>query len=113
MYVKKIYSLIEQSFIFIFIFFVFVVVVVVYILKKKKKKINSTSCWCLVSEMGLLGDSQEGGKGKGSSWGGGGVISSLIRRKQVDSVHAKSSGHQLAKALSVPHLIAIGTSFSF
>ncbi|XP_030925770.1 cationic amino acid transporter 2, vacuolar-like isoform X2 [Quercus lobata] len=49
------------------------------------------------------------GKGKGSSWGGGGVISSLIRRKQVDSVHAKSSaGHQLAKALSVPHLIAIG-----
>ncbi|KAK4581410.1 hypothetical protein RGQ29_024885 [Quercus rubra] len=58
--------------------------------------------------MGLLGDSQEGGKGKGSSWGGGGVISSLIRRKQVDSVHAKSSGHQLAKALSVPHLIAIG-----
>nr|XP_023929161.1 cationic amino acid transporter 2, vacuolar-like [Quercus suber]POF24236.1 cationic amino acid transporter 2, vacuolar [Quercus suber] len=67
-----------------------------------------------VSEMGLLGDSQEGGKGKGSSWGGagggagGGVISSLIRRKQVDSVHARSSGHQLAKALSVPHLIAIG-----
>ncbi|XP_065627985.1 cationic amino acid transporter 2, vacuolar isoform X1 [Quercus suber] len=64
--------------------------------------------------MGLLGDSQEGGKGKGSSWGGagggagGGVISSLIRRKQVDSVHARSSGHQLAKALSVPHLIAIG-----
>ncbi|KAK9986846.1 hypothetical protein SO802_031797 [Lithocarpus litseifolius] len=56
--------------------------------------------------MGLLADSQEGGKG--SSWGGGGVISSLIRRKQVDSVHAKSSGHQLAKALSVPHLIAIG-----
>lgn len=111
MYVKKIYSLIEQSFIFIFIFFVVVVVVVVYILKKKK--INSTSCWCLVSEMGLLGDSQEGGKGKGSSWGGGGVISSLIRRKQVDSVHAKSSGHQLAKALSVPHLIAIGNSFSF
>ena len=69
---------------------------------------------CLVSEMGLLGDSEEGGKGKGSSWGGGGVISSLIRRKQVDSVHAKSSaGHQLAKALSVPHLIAIGNSFSF
>ena len=63
--------------------------------------------------MGLLGDSEEGGKGKGSSWVGGGVISSLIRRKQVDSVHAKSSGHQLAKALSVPHLIAIGNSFSF
>ncbi|KAF3944898.1 hypothetical protein CMV_028679 [Castanea mollissima] len=57
--------------------------------------------------MGLLGDSQEGG-GKGSSWVGGGVINSLIRRKQVDSVHASSSGHQLAKALSVPHLIAIG-----
>ncbi|KAF3946049.1 hypothetical protein CMV_027642 [Castanea mollissima] len=64
-----------------------------------------------VSEMGLLADSQEGG-GKGSSWVGGGVINSLIRRKQVDSVHASSSGHQLAKALSVPHLIAIGNSLS-
>ncbi|GAB4834080.1 Carnitine O-acetyltransferase mitochondrial [Ancistrocladus abbreviatus] len=44
---------------------------------------------------------------------GGGVfgkcLKSLVRRKQVDSEHAKSSsGHQLAKALSVPHLIAIG-----
>lgn len=61
--------------------------------------------------MGLLADSQEGGKG--SSWVGGGVISSLIRRKQVDSVHASSSGHQLAKALSVPHLIAIGKFLFF
>ncbi|GMY20155.1 cationic amino acid transporter 2, vacuolar-like [Fagus crenata] len=55
--------------------------------------------------MGVLVDSQEGGGGNGSSWG---CVRSLIRRKQVDSVHAKSSGQQLAKALSVPHLIAIG-----
>ncbi|GMH30004.1 hypothetical protein Nepgr_031847 [Nepenthes gracilis] len=47
--------------------------------------------------------------------GGGDVfgkcLRSLVRRKQVDSEHTKSSassGHQLAKALSVPHLIAIG-----
>ena len=58
--------------------------------------------------MGVLVDSQEGGGGNGSSWG---CVRSLIRRKQVDSVHAKSSGHQLAKALSVPHLIAIGNFF--
>ncbi|GAB4859777.1 hypothetical protein Ancab_011257 [Ancistrocladus abbreviatus] len=37
-------------------------------------------------------------------------LKSLVRRKQVDSEHTKSSsGHQLAKALSVPHLIAIGS----
>lgn len=37
-------------------------------------------------------------------------IRSLVRRKQVDSIHSKASpgGHQLAKELSVPHLIAIG-----
>lgn len=36
---------------------------------------------------------------------------SLIRRKQVDSIHSKSSSngdHQLAKELSIAHLIAIG-----
>ncbi|XP_068340188.1 cationic amino acid transporter 2, vacuolar-like [Pyrus communis] len=60
--------------------------------------------------MGLLIDSKgEGGGGgsgrNGGSWGG---RHSLIRRKQVDSVHVKSGGHQLAKELTVPHLVAIG-----
>ncbi|KAB2631675.1 cationic amino acid transporter 2 [Pyrus ussuriensis x Pyrus communis] len=60
--------------------------------------------------MGLLVDSKgEGGGGgsgrNGGSWGG---RHSLIRRKQVDSVHVKSGGHQLAKELTVPHLVAIG-----
>ncbi|CAN6577563.1 unnamed protein product [Malus baccata var. baccata] len=60
--------------------------------------------------MGLLGDSKggggDGGSGRnGGSWGG---RHSLIRRKQVDSVHVKSRGHQLAKELTVPHLVAIG-----
>lgn len=41
-------------------------------------------------------------------WGGR-ALNSLIRRKQVDSVHRrKSSHHQLAKELTVPHLVAIG-----
>ncbi|KAL6525528.1 Carnitine O-acetyltransferase mitochondrial [Orobanche hederae] len=48
--------------------------------------------------------------------GGGGVgaLRSLVRRKQVDSAHTESSSssrsghHHLAKALTVPHLIAIG-----
>lgn len=71
--------------------------------------------------MGFLSDSQ---KGAGDGGGGGKQCSlacgfkGLIRRKQVDSIHSKSSGtghHQLAKELSVPHLIAIGkfTIFSF
>lgn len=62
--------------------------------------------------MGFLADSQNGG-------GGGQYLSGfkgLIRRKQVDSVHSNSSssssgGHgqpQLAKELSISHLIAIG-----
>lgn len=55
--------------------------------------------------MGLLGDSQTNGGGNGP-WSG---LRSLVRRKQVDSIHARSrSGHQLAKELSVLHLIAIG-----
>ncbi|PPD90826.1 hypothetical protein GOBAR_DD12247 [Gossypium barbadense] len=54
--------------------------------------------------MGVLVDSQK--EGFGSSWGG---LKSLVRRKQVDSAHSKRSGHhQLAKELTVPHLIAIG-----
>lgn len=44
-----------------------------------------------------------------SKFGGG--FNSLVRRKRVDSIHSKSSDsghHQLAKELSVLHLIAIG-----
>ena len=56
--------------------------------------------------MGFLVDSQNDG-GFGVI---GGCVRSLVRRKQVDSVHAQAnSRHQLAKELSVPHLIAIGT----
>ncbi|XP_004288380.1 PREDICTED: cationic amino acid transporter 2, vacuolar-like [Fragaria vesca subsp. vesca] len=41
-------------------------------------------------------------------WGGR-ALNSLIRRKQVDSVHRRKSSHnQLAKELTVPHLVAIG-----
>ncbi|EEF36673.1 cationic amino acid transporter 2, vacuolar [Ricinus communis] len=56
--------------------------------------------------MGFLVDSQK--EGKLGVFGG--CIRSLVRRKQVDSIHAKAhnSHHQLAKELSVPHLIAIG-----
>ncbi|CAA2955970.1 cationic amino acid transporter 2, vacuolar-like [Olea europaea subsp. europaea] len=57
--------------------------------------------------MGFLCDTQKND-------GGVGGLRSLVRRKQVDSAHSKSSSasgsghHQLAKALTVPHLIAIG-----
>ncbi|KAL3630577.1 hypothetical protein CASFOL_023561 [Castilleja foliolosa] len=53
--------------------------------------------------------------GDGKNNGGGGALRSLVRRKQVDSAnkesYSSSSGsghHKLAKALTVPHLIAIG-----
>lgn len=63
----------------------------------------------MISEMGFLVDSQEG-CGNGGSWGG---VRSLIRRKQVDSVRVKKSrDQQLAKELSVLHLIAIGNFVS-
>ncbi|CAN1132393.1 Cationic amino acid transporter 2, vacuolar [Linum perenne] len=55
--------------------------------------------------MGFLVDSQTGG----GFWGG--CVRTLIRRKQVDSVdgNVHGGGHQqLAKELSVLHLIAIG-----
>lgn len=56
--------------------------------------------------MGVLADSQK--EGFGSPWGG---LKSLVRRKQVDSAHSKRLGHhQLAKELTVPHLIAIGNN---
>ncbi|XP_042512292.1 cationic amino acid transporter 2, vacuolar [Macadamia integrifolia] len=57
--------------------------------------------------MGFVVDSQKEGRGTsggGFLWG----FRSLMRRKQVDSAHAKSKGHQLAKELSVIQLIAIG-----
>ncbi|CAN7026457.1 unnamed protein product [Brassica oleracea var. botrytis] len=55
--------------------------------------------------MGFLVDTQK--EGGGHSWG---YLRSLVRRKQVDSADEPHSHHhhQLAKALTVPHLIAIG-----
>lgn len=58
--------------------------------------------------MGILGGSQKmGGCGSPS----GGWVKGLVRRKQVDSARSGSGGgghHQLAKELSILHLIAIG-----
>lgn len=61
----------------------------------------------MFSQMGFVADSQ-----KADGWSSG-VFRSLIRRKQVDSAAHVNSGshhqhHQLAKDLSVLHLIAIG-----
>lgn len=58
--------------------------------------------------MGFLVDTQK--EGGGHSWG---YLRSLVRRKQVDSADEPHSHHhhQLAKALTVPHLIAIGYFF--
>ncbi|XP_010511379.1 PREDICTED: cationic amino acid transporter 2, vacuolar [Camelina sativa] len=55
--------------------------------------------------MGFLVDTQK--EGGGHSWG---YVRSLVRRKQVDSANGQQSQgpHQLAKALTVPHLVAIG-----
>ncbi|XP_042054751.1 cationic amino acid transporter 2, vacuolar-like isoform X2 [Salvia splendens] len=54
--------------------------------------------------MGFLSDAQN------DSGNGNYGFMSLVRRKQVDSDRAKtsSSHHHLAKALTIPHLIAIG-----
>ncbi|XP_028774375.1 cationic amino acid transporter 2, vacuolar [Neltuma alba] len=55
--------------------------------------------------MGVSTDSSEGGSHGGEgSWSS---LSFLTRRKLVDSAHKKTEG-QLAKELSVPHLIGIG-----
>ena len=57
--------------------------------------------------MGFLVDTQE--EGGGHSWG---CVRSLVRRKQVDSAANGHSHHQqLAKALTVSHLVAIGNFF--
>lgn len=57
--------------------------------------------------MGISNDPQESGKNGGQgSWSS---LNFLTRRKRVDSADKKSDG-QLAKELSVPHLIAIGNS---
>lgn len=66
--------------------------------------------------MGFVGDgscSSSGGD-KGGCFIGG--MKSLVRRKQVDSANSKSSStsgssHQLAKALTIPHLITIGKDY--
>lgn len=57
--------------------------------------------------MGFLVDTQK--EGGGHSWG---YVRSLVRRKQVDSANGQAQGHQLAKALTVPHLVAIGNLIS-
>ncbi|KAG7548210.1 Cationic amino acid transporter C-terminal [Arabidopsis suecica] len=58
--------------------------------------------------MGFMVNTQnEGGSGN-HSWG---CLRNLVRRKQVDSSNGKTETHhhqQLAKALTFPHLIAIG-----
>ncbi|XP_010435518.1 PREDICTED: cationic amino acid transporter 3, mitochondrial isoform X2 [Camelina sativa] len=58
--------------------------------------------------MGFMVDTQNQGGGE-HSWG---FLRNLVRRKQVDSSNGTSSKthhhHQLAKALTFPHLIAIG-----
>ncbi|PIN08082.1 Amino acid transporter [Handroanthus impetiginosus] len=64
--------------------------------------------------MGFLFDTQNNGGGGVGGNCAVGALRTLARRKQVDSAHTKSSSssgsghHQLAKALTVPHLIAIG-----
>lgn len=66
--------------------------------------------------MGFLSDIQKNGGGAGGKYAVGG-LNTLVRRKQVDSQHTKSSSssgsrqYQLARALTAPHLIAIGTPF--
>lgn len=70
--------------------------------------------------MGVVGDTQKVDVGGSCSSGdkGGcfiGGMKSLVRRKQVDSANSRSSSasgsaHQLAKALTIPHLISIGKS---
>ncbi|KAJ9540469.1 hypothetical protein OSB04_026975 [Centaurea solstitialis] len=55
----------------------------------------------------MLAESNQGGGGGGGKLG----LRSLVRRKRVDSIHSKSSDaghHQLAKELSIAHLIGIG-----
>nr|DAD29136.1 TPA_asm: hypothetical protein HUJ06_030604 [Nelumbo nucifera] len=57
--------------------------------------------------MGRVVDSEMGcrsGDGGGSSWG----IRCVLRRKQVDSVHVRTEGQQLAKELTILQLIVIG-----
>lgn len=70
--------------------------------------------------MGFISNFQNKGCVDG---GGGGFVKGLIRRKQVDAARSRSSSSsssdcdsanqkhhpELAKALTVPHLIAIGT----
>ncbi|XP_024969714.1 cationic amino acid transporter 2, vacuolar-like [Cynara cardunculus var. scolymus] len=57
--------------------------------------------------MGYMVESDQGAAGGGGKSG----FRSLVRRKRVDSVHSKTSDtghHQLAKELSIAHLISIG-----
>lgn len=72
--------------------------------KKRKKKKRKQGIFL----MGFLVFSGEE-SGQSSRVG----FKALIRRKQVDSAHSSSSSsssghHQLARELSIPHLISIG-----
>ena len=61
--------------------------------------------------MGYIVESNQGAAGGGGGGGGKSGFRSLVRRKRVDSIHSKSSDtghHQLAKELSIAHLIGIG-----
>ncbi|KAH9728621.1 Cationic amino acid transporter 2 vacuolar [Citrus sinensis] len=60
--------------------------------------------------MGFLVDSQRDGGGDGGYGMFGCCVRTLVRRKQVDSVHTKPerSHQKLAKNLTIPHLVAIG-----
>ncbi|KAH6794484.1 cationic amino acid transporter 2 [Perilla frutescens var. hirtella] len=68
---------------------------------------------CQESSFLSLPDLQEARRGE-KNGGGGGSLNTLVRRKQVDSKHLTSSTssgshqYQLARALTAPHLIAIG-----
>ncbi|KAJ4978260.1 hypothetical protein NE237_009040 [Protea cynaroides] len=72
--------------------------------KRKTREARGTKVSNL---MGFVIDFRKEGAGSSGgrhSWG----FRSLMRRKQVDSAHAKEEGNQLAKELSVLQLIAIG-----
>lgn len=62
-----------------------------------------------------MGVSETEGSDLGLNFGK--CLRSFVRRKQVDSEDTNKSSssthHQLAKALSVPHLIAIGKPLNF
>jgi len=66
--------------------------------------------------MGFVGDESQEGSGSNFDGGQGSSCSwkFLTRKKKVDSnVGNNSHGVQLAKELTIPHLMAIGNSISY